>query len=297
MRFSLGGVGEGLMRLESCFGGKPMMREAGMPTPPMPGEPMGTPMGQPPMGQPMGVPMENSPQVSKWEQTPEPAMTRMPRGPSDYASMHSVWEAKAGDDLQMTVQRWANKAGVNVAWQASNGGSVVDDIRVTGTFEEAVQSLMAQNAAAMGIEATMMGGGAPNKATPIMPSHSGYSSTANQPYVSRQDVSMSSMPTSIMPDQNAAPSPATGGRWNAPAGANLEQVLGTWAKNAGVEFIWQANEIFTVKAPVSANGSFESALQSLLGQYTNDVLRPAAQLNNDPVTGRRMLFVESSRVL
>ena len=86
-------------------------------------------------------------------------------------------------------------------------------------------------------------------------------------------------------------------QWSAPAGANLQQVLAGWSQQAGVQFMWQSNHAFFVKSPVQANGSYESALQSLLGQFANDDLRPAAQLNNDPVTGQRLLFIESSHVL
>jgi len=33
-----------------------------------------------------------------------------------------------------------------------------------------------------------------------------------------------------------------------------------------------------------------------LGQFSHDNIRPAAQLNNDPQTGQRILFVQSTRV-
>ena len=296
MAFALGGVSEGLQRLEACYTGKtPSSTEI-------------QEVSAKPMGQAMGVP-----QTGNWEEKVTPTVSkapRGPRGPRELEQTRSVWTAKAGDDLQMTVQQWANKAGVDVAWQADNGGRVVNDISVTGTFEEAVQNLMAQNAAALGIEANMMGGGTSSAAmNPITPSYTNYSSTESA-YVSKPlDDNMSyGAPTSITPvsqayqpdygnSQYSESNYSASARWNASAGANLEQVLGTWAMAEGVEFIWQANETFAVKHPINANGSFESALQSLLGQFTNDTLRPAAQLNNDPVTGRRILFVESSRVL
>lgn len=269
MRFALGGVSEGLQRLEACYTGK-------KPTAMGVQEVAASPK---PMGQAMGVP-----QVSRWEDKPEPMVSqapRGPRGPRDLENTRSVWTARAGDDLQMTIQQWANKAGVDVAWQANNGGKVANDVSVTGTFEDAVQSLMAQNAAALGIEANLMGGSSTGTPQPLAPTH--VNTRVSRPEISHQ--------------QHMGSNTMGNAKWNAPAGASLAQVLGAWSQNAGVEFVWQANESFVVKSPVSSNGSFESALQSLLGQYTNDTLRPAVQLNNDPVTGRRILFVESSRVL
>ena len=264
MSFALGGVSEGLRKLEACYTGKKS-------TDPTVQAVAASPK---PMGQAMGVP-----QVSKWDQEITPTVSRAPRGPRELEKTRSVWTARAGDDLQMTVQQWANKAGVDVAWQADNGGKVASDVSVTGTFEDAVQSLMAQNATALGIEANLMGGSSTGAPQPLIPTH--VNTRVSRPAVSEH------MGSNTM----------TNARWNAPAGSSLAQVLGTWAQQEGVEFVWQANESFIVKSPVSSNGSFESALQSLLGQYTNDTLRPAVQLNNDPVTGRRILFVESSRVL
>lgn len=270
MRFALANVSEGLQRLEACYTGK---------KPSSPAAPQE--VSAQPMGQAMGVPPQ-SPQVSNWEDkvSPMPSETRTPRSPPGYEKTHSIWTASAGDDLQATLQSWAGKAGVAVDWQANNSGKVADDIRVTGTFEEAVQTLMAQNATAFGLEASLMGGGASSAPQPLMPTH--VNTRVSRPVDSTYDMSTNAM------------SPA---QWTAPAGASLSQVLSTWTSQAGVEFVWRANETFTVRRAISANGSFESALQSLLGQFTNDNVRPAAHLNNDPVTGRRILFVESSRVL
>ena len=77
----------------------------------------------------------------------------------------------------------------------------------------------------------------------------------------------------------------------------MQQILKNWSKQEGVEFIWESNQGFSVLSPVNVNGSYEEALQSLLGQYNNLRIRPAVNLNNDPVTGRQTLFVQSSRVL
>lgn len=256
MVFMLGGITEGLERLESCYGGN---------TTPTKG-----------VQQASGVPG-----ATKWEDdvTPMPVGTAMAPAP---AVRTGVWEARAGDDMRRTLERWSNQAGVDVAWQAGNSGRVASDIRISGSFEEAVQNLMAQNSAALGLEANLMGGDAPRSGTPqpILPSHVNNTISAPPPV---------HQPVSHAPMQNA--------KWHATPGANLQQVLHQWSRNAGVEFVWQSNQNFTIKHAINSSGSYESALQSLLNQFVNDGIRPAAQLNNDPVTGRRILFIESTRVL
>ena len=199
-----------------------------------------------------------------------------------------MWQAKAGDDLKITLENWASRAGVDLAWQAGPGGRVVSDVRLSGTFEEAVQTLMAQNAAAMGLEANMMGNASYYSASS---SGSASSYSAPQQLVSTPAYSPRSRASSSDGNANA------NARWVAPAGSSLQQVLSSWSKQAGVEMEWQSNQGFAVKHAVSGNGSYESALQSLLEQYTKDKIRPAAQLNNDPVSGRRVLFIQSTRVL
>lgn len=278
-QFILGNLPEAMQRLEACFGGPmPAMPQpvAMAPTPPAPmGQPMGAAMGT--MPEPMAPDLATDiPKISKtpaWNNQARDLPPQAPRTPLPTGQM--VWTANAGDDLRATLSRWASMAGVALDWQSTTGGQVVQDIRVTGSFENAVQALMAQNAAAMGLEANLMG--AP-------PMHSGMNPT---PISTRQP------PMPLSP-----PPPVSGGvgRWNAPAGSSLQSVLDMWSREAGVELIWQANQGFAVKAPVASNGSYEEALQDILGQYAIDSVRPAAQLNNDPMTGRRILLVQSTRI-
>lgn len=283
-QFSLGNLSEAIQRMETCFGGPmpPMAQSIAMaPTPPPVGMPMGAAMGTMPEPRAPKLATDPTPKISRsptWDNRardlpPQATPPSMPVG-------QSVWTANAGDDLRSTLNRWANTAGVALDWQSTTGGRVVQDIRITGSFENAVQTLMAQNAAVLGIQANMMG----------MPAA----------YNSGAPTALSPMPvaTTMPPPMPLSPPPVGGGagRWNAPAGSSLEIVLDTWAREAGVELVWQANQGFVVKTPVFSNASYEQALEELLGQYAIDSVRPAVQLNNDPVTGRRILLVQSTRV-
>ena len=99
------------------------------------------------------------------------------------------------------------------------------------------------------------------------------------------------------PSGTMGTSGAGSSKWSASTGSNLQYVLRDWSRKAGVELIWESNQGFAVRTPVHTNGSYEDALRSLLGQYKGQNIRPNAQLNNDPITGRRTLFIQSSRVL
>lgn len=219
------------------------------------------------------LPAPDAPAMKDWNEKVSPqsasAPSALPTPPM------ASWSAKEGDDIRTTLQRWAAQAGVALRWQADRSGRVVSDINVSGSFAEAVQLLMAQNVTAIGIDANM--GGMPmapvSPATPIM-----------QP------------PQPISPI-SAPPASTQAARWSAPAGANLQLVLQKWSKDEGVDFVWQSHHHFILKQPVNTGNSYEAALQAVLTQFTSDNIRPAAQLNNDPQTGERILIVKSSRVL
>ncbi len=201
-------------------------------------------------------------------------------------SANQTWRAKEGDDIRMTLERWATQADVAIDWQAGqSSGAVVENINYAGSFENAVQMLMAENSAAMGLEAQMQGSLRDSRSS-SMSSTAGGAPMALRPIQTNQ-----------MPSQRTAMAPSSsmsGGKWNAQRGANLEQVLGDWSRKNNVELIWQSHQGFAVMRNVNSSGSFEVALQSLLGQYTNEAMRPAAQLNTDPTTGKRVLIVDAT---
>lgn len=270
--FGLGNTPEALNRLEGCFGpsANAAVADAGMMVEPqMPGEKR-----------------EPNNSVKDWNQKVQPSapVSRALDQPSSPMPPMAVWQAKAGDDIRATLSRWSNRAGVALAWQSDRGGQVVSDINVNGSFEQAVQMLMAQNSTALGIDA-MMGGqqgnmslGGPSSSPVLTP--------------------ITSAPQPITPPMRSdLPEPMTPSKWMAPVGADLQVVLRKWAKSAGVDFVWQAHHSFNLKRAVSGDQSFEAALQSVLSQFSNDGVRPAAQLNNDPSTGQKLLVVQSTRVL
>lgn len=185
-RFDLTGLGDGLMRMESCFAPPPSSLpvqdvralkaspvESGHSEIPdfslsssllsdVPASPPGL-QSLPVRGaDPLNI-FESSPQPLKmderavfsqgklngFEENPslstkeEKLSSRQSPSPPD-ASDASVWYATRGEDVQEVLSRWSEKAGVSLVWTARHGGRVGRDFRYEGTFDEAVQSFLAQ---------------------------------------------------------------------------------------------------------------------------------------------------------
>lgn len=185
----------------------------------------------------------------------------------------TVWDAKAGDDLKIVLSRWAERAGYDLQWQSNMDGKVAQDMKLSGSFEDAVSQLMAENSAATGIGAhveTAQG-----------------SKRDIGPKVSRAV----SDPAPQAPAVQAS-IPAMHTEWVAAPGSNIQAILDQWSSKAGVAIVWQSYMSVPVKHPVKVSGTYEQAVQTLLDQYMNDPRRPIGQLNVDPGTGAKTLLMD-----
>ncbi|MEM6811755.1 MAG: TcpQ domain-containing protein [Pseudomonadota bacterium] len=312
-QFALGNTPEALARLEQCFSGDRFQSTATL------AQPVGVPLA------PGAIAPPNAPMVDEmvsptaptpiWEQTKQ-NLRSMPPPVSEPQAMNTRaseavmtkknWQAQAGDSLRGTLIRWSEMAGVTLDWQANIEGIVAQDIDINSSFEEAVQLLMAQNSAVTGLEANMIAptnpSGMPIPLTPAMvgptPMPAMVSPAVQAPMVSTMPPAMPvGGPVSLAPPPMTAPSQSMASRWTIPAGSDLRSVLLIWSNRAGVELYWNANQSFATKQPIANNGSYEAAVEEMLKQFANDDIRPVGQLNMDPSSGRRILVVDSSRVL
>lgn len=288
MRFMMADMAGGFSQLEKCFNpAAPNARAI----------PIGAPMTP-------TTPVAPAPSVvanngkENWESPRKPSLSVQPRvsknefqssdtSYSGPASKAQLWKASAGETLDTVLARWGQVAGVDISWQAGAPIPVQTDFQFRGGFTQAVQILLAQNAAISGLKANLVGDVAPvpmnmglsTPPTPLTPMASGISS--------RQG----SLAAPVAPRQQD-----TAGKWSAPAGASLQGVLSLWAEREGLDFVWQSSQNFALKRGINAGGSFETAVQTALEQFSNDVgIYPTARLNTDPKTGQRVLFVFSSR--
>ena len=300
MAFSLSNIGKGLEELESCYNSG-MDREAVMEGSPVvniktgPGAqnmapvPVQDPAGAyeaPPAAEMLSAelpsfeaPPESLKEIRAASAMPRPGATRMGAGGGRPDAGGKVWRAQAGEDLKAVLSRWAAQAGTQVEWQASRSGNVVADFNQSGSFEEAVAAILAQNAAASGLQGHMQAGAEsralPETATPV--------SVTPAPRFPPEG-----MREAPVMDRGAA-------RWNAAQGSSLRDVLAQWSKRSDVQLIWNAQHGYAVKTDVSQDGSLEAALAALLEPYSGDLDHPAVQFNTDPSTGRRVLIVETNR--
>lgn len=79
--------------------------------------------------------------------------------PTD-APAQTLWQANACEDIRSALSRWADQAGTTLVWQADRNGTIAQNVAVRGTFEEAVAQVMADNAAAAGIQSQFADPGA-----------------------------------------------------------------------------------------------------------------------------------------
>lgn len=183
--------------------------------------------------------------------TPTSAMT--PKTAFDAAPVPATkWTAFAGESLRSVLARWSVDAGYNLDWQANSAATIPQDVSLNGSFEDAVNQLLAEAGASDGMAASVENASAQNV------------------YV-------------------ASDSATAGAAWQADKGANIQDVINLWAARAGVKVLWSSFTSLPVKNSQSSRGSFESALQALLDQYKGDKVRPFATLNEDPASGEKTL--------
>lgn len=165
-----------------------------------------------------------------------------------------AWNAAKGEDIRTVLNRWADRAGYDLKWQAAHDGVVGSDVALNGSFEEAVAQLLAMNKGSSSLK-------------------------------SRVEKS----PQGAAPAQ--AVGSAMGSTWSAPAGADLQSVLQSWARRAGVKLVWDSNARLSIPRAVNESGAFEAAVQSLLDQYQGATPRPTGRLNMNPAGGQRTLTI------
>lgn len=290
--FQLGNIREAASRLEACYNGDTAISTAGMP------QPLGG-VSNENMAQPVSLGNQSSQNTITWSDTRD-AMARpsgdvsMPAAQPRREKPAQIWRAQQGDSLKTTLTSWAEIAGVAVDWQADMPGTVVEDMALNSNFESAVQSLIAQNSAATGIQADLRG-----TVNNDMTSARSNVSRAPTPLIPASTAPIASQPrlSEISPIQQPKSASMSNTNWRASQGDNLRLALENWSKRAGVELHWDANQSFAVRRAITSDGTYEDALRSILEQFSNENVRPVAQLNNDPSTGRRVLIIQSSRVL
>lgn len=101
-------------------------------------------------------------------------------------------------------------------------------------------------------------------------------------------------PKTVKPSNKLSNTP--NGTWLANQGTSLRHVFEKWGTDAGVEVIWLTEQTFPLSVNIQHKGAFEDALGAALAQFAGQGVRPAAQLNEDPETGKRVLIINAARI-
>ncbi len=98
----------------------------------------------------------------------------------------------------------------------------------------------------------------------------------------------------VKPSPVRVPVEKTAPRWGAQAGQTVQDVLQNWSNLAHVDFLWATDQTLTLEKPLDISGSYEEAVQALLGQYQGTARQPAAKLYKAPGQPRPVLVVETA---
>lgn len=121
-----------------------------------------------------------------------------------------------------------------------------------------------------------------------------------EPVYIAQEAPMDEMPVQPPQMRSSAPAervnwidPTPVKRWRALRGTTLQEQLAMWAREGGMDFIWDSNRSFIVKETFSMQASYEQALLSLLSQYEGDSFHPTGKVYLDDQTGRRVVVIRA----
>ncbi len=109
-----------------------------------------------------------------------------------------------------------------------------------------------------------------------------------------RDIMVSHEPTV---KKDAAYSATIRKRWRTMRGANLREVLDVWATHSNTKLIWMAGQDFSVHRSLSLQGTFSTAVLSILEQFNEEKIRPVGRMYRDPQTGGMVLLIELDRAL
>jgi len=215
-----------------------------------------------------------------------------------------LWEAGKDESLQDVLHTWAADAGVKLVLELDSEFTLTEHFSYDGTFQEAVNVLMSRFSDEPNQPMTRFSGGSANSArgaasvvqnddgdAPRMGLESPDGATIGDKRSKIQSLG-------YLPSKNYVAKPdgfeQTSKVWMGLEGASLRDILEKWCIDAGVELLWMPAQMFELKESVKMSGGFTDAVAGVLSQFAGDSLKPTAQLNNDPETGRRALIVRAA---
>jgi len=186
------------------------------------------------------------------------------------------WIAKEGERIEDVLNLWAQIANVKTNIDLRANPVVTKNYDYTGTFADAVQGLLATTT---GIDASLADGDVDTALT-----HAPKAKSAMQ-HMQSNDLPVQKVEAIKMAEPKTV-------RWRALEGTNLENTLNRWSQKEQIELIWDIDQVFLIPETLDVDGTYEQAVTEILDQFKKHPVRPVAQLNKDPKTGRSYLIIK-----
>lgn len=178
-----------------------------------------------------------------------------------------IWSANKGDKLSFVLKSWAKTAGVKTHIVLDNDPKLSKGINITGGFKMAVNSLLHQTSSDSGVSPNAILTNNNGRVTNVTSSNRIKNKTAS----------------------------STVNRWRALEGTNLRKVLNRWCVRENVKLMWNVDQIFLIRQSVNETTGYAEAVALLLSQFNDQSVRPVAQLNTDPDTGKTSLIISLNK--
>lgn len=208
------------------------------------------------------------------------------------------WEAEKGSALSEILSRWSREAGVKLVLDLDDDFELGEPFVYEGTFEEAVSVLMGRfgdnpSRPRSMFRSTIYDDTRRTDPAVLASVNANSRLTRYSDLMGKPSPQLQSVGNFPGKNYNGQPLPphAANKTWRGLEGADLRDLLDRWSSEAGVELVWQMDQMMELKESVKLQGSFTDAVSGVLQQYSDDGLRPVAQLNNDPETRRQTLII------
>lgn len=174
------------------------------------------------------------------------------------------WQAQSGESLETVLARWSRQAGVNLVWDSGNDFILPIDINSNKDFQET----LAQTLALFDDQPVRPFGAMDFKADNL-------EAYKGKPTPKQIEVARNNR------------------QWVALQGMDLRSVIEGWAASEGVRVVWLSQQRYNLKDDLKVRNGFTNAIEKALNQFSDQDIRPLAQLNTDPNTGEKVLFVNA----
>jgi len=190
---------------------------------------------------------------------------------------NQTWTAAKGESLSNTLQSWSKQANVKANIDLDKDVTLPKDFIILAPFDIAVNQLIDQTSALTDFKASAV----LDDGQGVVEGITGEDEVSDTVVEPRK--SMPPMP--VMADNN----------WRALEGTDLRKVLMRWATREGVDFIWDADQMFLIKKSMKQDTDFVQAVSMVVNQFDDDAVKPVATLNIDPETKRKALIIKSNK--